>query len=834
LLAPISSKTIKLEEFENTQSQSISLGVQTLKEGWLTSMKNGVRNSLREVGKGWFNLEESKREVYEISKLKKFFTMLNFVMQDSLRNLTIDSLRTFHHSISMAFCYDVSIQSPAKVINTALIEGSAKWPVFSAELTWDANSATFSINVDLVQLESTVMKVFDRAVSSVSDIPQLEPMIMSQFFWSSTTFLSAASAGDPEVEEIRQEILSILRSCHRNLGEYVKQFEQYIEVLTMSDATFLESKQEEMASVAKLRSTLSQLQKVGASIKQDIPQIIQVGPFSVSCEGARRAIHEAFSRQLSLMTAEITDSVAKSQDKIIEQYNELSARMQKRNTNIEEVDESKKFLEEKVQKSAMDITNALKPLFANYELLDEYNIDMPKDELAKKWIAYSVPLKLYREKMAAENEIRNETMLLQDELMEGQEQFKAQIAGVEKSIASIARMNSLDQAVMADAEVKRLEGLFKTFAQKVQLFNARETLFDRPLTDYSGIQQTVKAFEPLGVFWTSCATWIKNEKIWNDGPFQDLDADTVEKTLTNVSRNAFKSVKYFDGQGNPELKALANQIKAASEGFKAYVPLIQALRQQGMRERHWTTLSAELGFDVQPKEGFTLRNAVEELKLMDKLPILTKAGDAAGKEYAIEASLDKMNKEWETMFLVTAEYRDTGTSVLKSLDEIFQQLDDHIVMTQAMSFSPFKKPFEDRISAWEQGLKLASEILEAWIACQRSWLYLEPIFGSEDIKKQLPLEAKRFATVDRNWRKYMAEAKKNSHVLSLCSTERMLKTFEDSNKLLDIVAKGLNDYLETKRAAFARFYFLSNDELLSILSQTKDPEAVQPHLKKMF
>jgi dynein heavy chain len=834
LLAQISSKTIKLEEFENTQSQSISLGVQTLKEGWLTSMKNGVRNSLREVGKGWFNLEESKREVYEISKLKKFFTMLNFVMQDSLRTLTIDSLRTFQHSIAMAFCYDVSIQSPAKVVNAALIEGSTKWPVFSAELSWDANSKTFSINVDLAHLESTVMKVFDRAVSSVSDIPQLEPMIMSQFFWSSTTFLSAANAGDSEVEEIRREILSILKSSHQNLGEYLKQFQPYIDVLTMSDAAFLESKQEEIASVAKLRSTLSQLQKIAASIKQDIPQMIQIGPFSVSCEGARRAIHEAFSRQLSLMTAEITDSVAKSQDKILEQYNELSARMQKKNSNIEEVDESKKFLEEKVQKSAIDITNALKPLFANYELLDEYNIDMPKDELAKKWLAYSVPLKLFREKTNADQEIRNETMLLQDELMEGQEQLKAEISGAEKSIANIARMNSLDQAPLADAEVKRLESMFKTFAQKVQLYNARETLFDRPLTDYSGIQQTLKAFEPLGVFWTSCATWIKNEKIWNDGPFENLDADTVEKTLTNVSRNAFKSVKYFDGQGNGELKALANEIKSASEGFKAYVPLIQALRQQGMRERHWAAASVELGFDVQPKEGFTLRNAVEELKLMDKLTALTKVGDAAGKEYAIEASLDKMSNEWESMFLVTADYRDTGTSVLKSLDEIFQQLDDHIVMTQAMSFSPFKKPFEDRIATWEQGLKLASEILEAWIACQRSWLYLEPIFGNEDIKKQLPLEAKRFATVDRNWRKYMAEAKKNSHVLSLCSTERMLKTFEDSNKLLDIVAKGLNDYLETKRAAFARFYFLSNDELLSILSQTKDPEAVQPHLKKCF
>lgn len=66
------------------------------------------------------------------------------------------------------------------------------------------------------------------------------------------------------------------------------------------------------------------------------------------------------------------------------------------------------------------------------------------------------------------------------------------------------------------------------------------------------------------------------------------------------------------------------------------------------------------------------------------------------------------------------------------------------------------------------------------------------------------------------------------------SQPKLLMLFQQHNQTMDKIQKNLDKYLEQKRSEFPRFYFLSNDELLLVLSCASDLEKLEKHLAKFF
>ena len=102
-----------------------------------------------------------------------------------------------------------------------------------------------------------------------------------------------------------------------------------------------------------------------------------------------------------------------------------------------------------------------------------------------------------------------------------------------------------------------------------------------------------------------------------------------------------------------------------------------------------------------------------------------------------------MREDWAPLIFTLVDYKDTGTRILSSLDEVQTLLDDQIVKVQTMRGSPFVKAIEDDVIVFERNLIQIQDTLDSWLQVQSTWLYLEPIFSSEDIMAQMPVEGKK-------------------------------------------------------------------------------------------
>ncbi len=109
-------------------------------------------------------------------------------------------------------------------------------------------------------------------------------------------------------------------------------------------------------------------------------------------------------------------------------------------------------------------------------------------------------------------------------------------------------------------------------------------------------------------------------------------------------------------------------------------------------------MSAIAHRDLTPDSGTSLFKMLQ-LNLTPYMEQFEGISSGASKEHTLEVNLRKMHEDWADVTFSLIAYRDLGISILSSVDDIQQQLDDQIVKTQTMRGSPFIKPFETQIKA---------------------------------------------------------------------------------------------------------------------------------------
>lgn len=207
--------------------------------------------------------------------------------------------------------------------------------------------------------------------------------------------------------------------------------------------------------------------------------------------------------------------------------------------------------------------------------------------------------------------------------------------------------------------------------------------------------------------------------------------------------------------------------------------------------------------------------------------------DKAVKEMQMEKILKDIEAQWATLTFDSEEHSN-GIKLIKVSEDLIEQLEENQVQIQNMANSKYMSFFEKEIKEWVHKLSMADMIIMTWSDVQRKWIYLESIFGSGDIQKQLPVDSERFIKTNKDFHDILTTILEEPNVLVVTNRTGLHLKMEEILSQLILCEKALNNYLETKRLVYPRFYFISSIDLLDILSHSNDPTIVGRHLPKLY
>ncbi|XP_028983813.1 dynein axonemal heavy chain 11 isoform X2 [Betta splendens] len=466
------------------------------------------------------------------------------------------------------------------------------------------------------------------------------------------------------------------------------------------------------------------------------------------------------------------------------------------------------------------------PLHGTIVLLERYGETIPEhvysymEELPEKWNeAKKLALKVKHEVAPLQNEevviLRRQCMAHEVKQSTFREMFRA---------TGPFRYHAVNPYISLDKSEKAIQDLEKELAELQESTN----LFDVTVPDYKDIKLCRREITVLKELWDIVTFVQSSVENWGKTKWRQINVDQMDAELRRFAkdiRNLDKEARVWEVYSGLDLyvKNLLTSLWAVSQ-----------LQNQAVRERHWAQLIKITQMDFIVTDSTTLEDLLAlQLHLFEE--DIQNIVDKAVKEMALEKLVTEISCTWASMELSHQHHYQTSLPLLKFDEELIETLEDHQVQLQGIFQSKYVDHFRFQVMELQKQLTVADSVLTVWIEVQRTWAYLESIFrGCDDICQQLPLDAHRFQAIDAEFQELMLTSAQTKNAIKATNKPHLLEKLEDLQQRLSMCEKALAEYLETKRLAFPRFYFISSADLLDILSKGSRPREVTVHLSKLF
>ena len=335
--------------------------------------------------------------------------------------------------------------------------------------------------------------------------------------------------------------------------------------------------------------------------------------------------------------------------------------------------------------------------------------------------------------------------------------------------------------------------------------------------------------------WQGVADWNAKREELLDSVVWALDPADFGEVVTSFVRTAI-AVERAAADALADTGVL-EAFKASVNHFRLLIPVVADLRCEALEERHWAQLTTTFGQDLQAATALTLRELVD-MGVVSKAGELSRVASEATQERILLQMLRTLEARWEDVTFTTQpfKYAPRSAFILTGWDDIQTNLDESFVMLHTIMSSRYVKPIKTQVQPLYDALAELQTVIEVWAACQKSWMTLFPIFMAQDIQRNLNTEYTTFKKVDGDFRELTRKVNQTPNARRMCEkTPGLAKDLARYIERLEFVQRGLDSYMESKRRAFPRFYFLSDGDLLHILAAAStNPRAVVQHLLKLF